>query len=447
MPLKSARWASLLAALISIVLMPSEVRGAEHLPVDCRVGSYLLEDGSVVDVGNSTPPALRWRRPDGTSGALTGDATHMTSTFGWTGRPDGHHFRFDCAQGRVIVDDVPGERIPFVVQETRFDVVGAELAGRLIMPPGKRRAPVVVLVHGSEDSSALDFYSLQRLFPALGIGAFVYDKRGTGTSSGTFTHDYRELAADAAAALREARRLAGRRAGRTGFQGSSQGGWVAPLAAELTPVDFIIVAYGLAVSPMQEDDEAIALDMTRHGFGATETAKALEIAHAAQRIVEANFQSGYEELAAVRAKYATEPWARFVRGNITGVILSRPADEMREMGPKVFAGAMPHYDPMPVLRRLDVQQLWILAADDIDAPVGETLRRLASLQANGKRIDFVVYPRTEHGMYEFEVDASGERLSTRQPATYLPLMQDFIRGKMRANYGDSEIHRRPTAVQ
>jgi len=440
MDFNSARGAALLAVVVTIALTSSAL-AADVAPEDCRVGSYLLDDGQVVDVGNSTPPALRWRRLDGTSGALTGDARQMTSTFGWTGRPDGHLFRFDCVQGRITVDDVPGERIPFTVRDTKFDVSGATLAGRLIMPPGKRRVPVVVLVHGSEDSSARDFYSLQRLFPAQDIGAFVYDKRGTGASGGEFTHDYRILAADAAAALREARRLAGRRATRTGFQGSSQGGWVAPLAAELTPVDFIIVAYGLAVSPMQEDDEAIALDMTRHGFGAAETAKALEIARAAQRIVEDNFRSGYEELAAVRAKYAAEPWSQFVRGNVTGVILSRTPAEMRELGPRVFAGAIPHYDPMPVLRRLEVPQLWVLAADDIDAPIGETLRRLETLRASGKRTTVAVYPRAEHGMYEFEVDATGERQSTRQPATYLPLMRDFVAGKLRSGYGDSTIYR------
>ena len=80
----------------------------------------------------------------------------------------------------------------------------------------------------------------------------MYDKRGTGKSTGTFTHDYHLLAADAAAAVQEARRLAGSRAGKTGMHGSSQGGWVAPLAAELTPVDFVIVAFGLAVSPFDE---------------------------------------------------------------------------------------------------------------------------------------------------------------------------------------------------
>jgi pimeloyl-ACP methyl ester carboxylesterase len=111
------------------------------------------------------------------------------------------------------------------------------------------------------------------------------------------------------------------------------------------------------------------------------------------------------------------------------------------MGPVMFAGIDLHYDPMPVLRRLNVPQLWILAADDIDAPPAETLRRLKSLKAEGKPVTVVVYPRTEHGLYEYEVDAAGERLSTRQPATYLPLMQDFIRGKLQSKDSDSEIHR------
>ena len=121
-----------------------------------------------------------------------------------------------------------------------------------------------------EQAPGREIFSLQRQFPAAGIGAFVYDKRGTGGSTGAFTHDYRRLAADAAAAVREARRLAGKRALRAGLHGGSQGAWVAPLAATLTPVDFVIAAYGLAVSPLDEDREAVALDMSRHGFGAEE---------------------------------------------------------------------------------------------------------------------------------------------------------------------------------
>jgi len=89
-----------------------------------------------------------------------------------------------------------------------------------------------------------------------------------------------------------------------------------------------------------------------------------------------------------------------------------------------------------------VPQLWILGADDIDAPVAETERRLTSLMRDCRPIKLVVYPRAEHGLYEYEVDAAGERQSLRQPATYLPLMCDFIRaGRIGKQYGDSAIHR------
>ena len=411
---------------------------------DCRVGLYRLEHGGFVDVAPTAKSKLRWRRNDGTSGELTeAPDGSLNSTLGWTGKSDGHRVSFaDCAHGTLRFDGVAGERVALDTRELEFESVGAALAGRLVMPPGNGKVPLVVLVHGSEQSSALDFYSLQRLLPSAGIGVFVYDKRGTGKSSGTYTHDYHLLAVDAAEAVRTARKLAGPRATRVGFHGSSQGGWVAPLAATMTPVDFVIVAYGLAISPLQEDDEAVALDMTRHGFGEAEIRKALEVARAAQAIVLNGFQSGYEELDAVRERYAHEPWLRFVRGNVTQILLSEPREMLRDQGPVLFAGILPNYDPMPVLRRLGTPQLWILAADDIDAPVAETLRRLRELAKKGQPITTVVYPRTEHGLYEFEVDAGGERLSTREPATYLQLMSDFIRrGKIGARYGDTTIYR------
>jgi len=432
-----------LAAGLSFV-PPCSAEAPPAPPEDCRVGFYRLQDGTGIDIGNTGSATLRWRRADGTSGALHGESgKELTSTQGWTDRADGHRISFDdCAQGGIAVDGVAGRRVPFPTRESQFQNAGATLTGRLILPPGSRRVPIVVLVHGSEDSSALRYFALQRLFPAQGIGAFVYDKRGRGKSTGTFTHDYHLLAADAAAAVREARRLAGSRAGTTGMHGSSQGGWVAPLAAELAPVDFVIVAFGLAVSPFDEDNEVVTLDMTRHGFGAPEIAKALEVARAAQAVALSNFQNGYEALDAVLAKYAGEPWLPYLRGNITQVILKQPREWLRTEGPKMFAGGLPHYDPMPVLRRLDVPQLWILAADDIDAPVGETVQRLQSLMRDRRPIKLVVYPRTEHGLYEYEVDAAGERQSLRQPATYLPLMSDFIRkGRIGRRYADSVVYR------
>jgi hypothetical protein len=226
---------------------------------DCHVGAYRLADGRILDIAPSDGATLRWRALDGETGSLAVQSDgSWRSTVGWTGRKDGRKVIFsDCARGRINFAGVSGKRVPLQVTETRFSSRGVTLVGRLVLPLGRGPVPIVVLIHGAEHDSAREFNFLQRLLPAEGVGAFVYDKRGTGGSGGQYTQDYPILGSDAVAALREARRLAGGRAGRVGYQGGSQGGWIAPLAAKKAAVDFVIVSFGLAVSPLAEERESI----------------------------------------------------------------------------------------------------------------------------------------------------------------------------------------------
>src|SRR5882724_1675266 len=72
---------------------------------DCHVGAYRLSDGSVVDVGATDGPELRWRRLDGTTGALHEAAGAWTSTLGWTDKGDGKAIAFSaCAAGELTFD-------------------------------------------------------------------------------------------------------------------------------------------------------------------------------------------------------------------------------------------------------------------------------------------------------------------------------------------------------
>jgi uncharacterized protein len=431
-----------IVATAMFALAAESARASDDLTGDCRIGTYHLQDGADVDIGATEGPHLRWRRPDGTTGVLTKESDgSWTSTLGWTQRPDGKRVSFsDCVSGEINFDGVKGKRVAFDMTETKFQGAGVTLAGRLLMPKSSSRVPIVVLIHGSEHDSARDFYALQRLFPAEGIGAFVYDKRGTGASTGRYTQDYLLLADDAIAAVHEAKRLAGSRAGRIGYQAGSQGGWVAPLAAKIEPVDFVIVGFGLAVSPLDEDREAIALDMTRHGYGADVMAKAMEVADATAAILLSDFREGYDQLEAVRRKYENEPWFKYVHGDITFALLEMSQAQLRERGPELLPHVPMQYDPMPVLRNLDVPQLWILAADDTDAPSAETEHRLRALAAEGKPIVTAVFPHTDHGIYEYETKADGTRVSTRNPDGYFAMMRDFIRtGRIGESYGTSMI--------
>jgi uncharacterized protein len=433
-------------AIGSVVLLFLSLQGAKaqntqaNSTGNCYVGTYHLSDGRDVDIAPSDEN-LEWHMKDGTTGELTPTADgSWSSTLGRTGRPDGKRVLFGgCTAGKVYFDGVEGHRILFDVVETRFQGAGVTLAGRLVLPKGKERVPIAVLVHGSDAESALEgsgVFSLQRLFPSAGIGAFVYDKRGTGASGGKFTHDYLLLADDAIAAMREARRLAGARAQRIGYLGTSQGGWVAPLAAKIEAVDFVVVGYGLAVSPLEEDREAIALDITRHGYGPDVLAKAMEVADATSAVLLSDFHEGYDQVEAVRKKYEKEPWFPLLHGDVSFLILQKSPAELKELGPTLFPCAPLQYDPMPVLRNLHIPQLWALGEDDSDAPSAETAARLKTLAASGSPITTAMFRGAEHVIYEYEVAPDGTRLWTRQPEGYFRMMVDFIRDRrLHGSYG------------
>ena len=413
---------------------------------NCQIGAYRFTDGEIVDIARSEGNAFRWRKFDGTTGILhKKEDDSWSSTLGWTDRPDGYTAFFNrCASGEIEFDGKKAYRIPFDVTETVFDGRGGiKLSGRLVLPKGNERVPIVVLVRGAEHESARDSYALQRLLPAENVGVFVYDKRGTGASKGKYTQDFDTLADDAVAAMREAKRIAGARCARIGYQGGSQGGWVAPLAATRAPVDFVIVSFGLAVSVIDEDQEEVALEMQLKGHSEEEISKALEVASAAEAVFESNFTKGFERLDAVRAKYRNEPWYKDVHGNYTHFILPYTPVEAREKFKDSLPGTPFRYDPMPTLRAVKAPQLWILGEDDLEAPSAETSRRIRTLIAEGKQISLALFPHAEHGMTEYEVASNGERVSTRYAPGYFAMMRDFAQnGQLSGPYGSSAVFRK-----
>ncbi|HEX3665491.1 MAG TPA: alpha/beta hydrolase [Rhizomicrobium sp.] len=423
------------------LLAISAARAAEA--PDCYVGSYRLGNGKMIDIAPSDNGTLRWRRLDGTTGALH----HLPdgkwrSTAGWSDKPDGIAVSFSGCGGAIRFGSLSGTRMAFDETNTSFTSHGTRLIGRLVLPEGEGKVPVVVLVHGSENDSALTSYSLQRMLPAEGIGAFVYDKRGTGKSGGVYTQDFNVLADDAVAAMREARRLAGPRLGRIGYQGGSEGGWVAPLAANRAPVDFVIVSFGLAVNVIDEDQQSVDIQLRERGYSPAEIAQAKEVAAAAENVFASDFTSGYKELDALRAKYKHAPWYKDLRGDYTWMLLPHSEAELRAMAPKYHWHTPFHYDPMPTLRAGKTPELWILGGEDYQAPSAETSRRIKQLITDGRPFTLALYPHAEHGMTLFDTAPNGDRISTRYAAGYFTMMRDFARdGRLRGTYGDAELTR------
>lgn len=437
---KSVRYFSF--ALLACAVSANAI--AAEPDASCHAGAYTLDDGRFIDIASlSDPDKLRWRLLDGRSGRLVrGSDGAWTSTLGWTDRADGIKVSFgDCTQGRISFDGHAGRKQAFDITETTFAGNGVTLRGRLVLPKGRKAVPIVVEVHGSEDYSALQGYHTQYMYPAHGIGVFLYDKRGTGASSGTYTQDFHLLADDAKAALAEARRLAGKRVARIGFDGGSQGGWIAPLAASSSDADFVVVSFGMLESPLAEDREQVMLDLRTAGFGDDVLVQAREVTDATGVVVASRGARGWEQLDAVRAKYAKQPWWNAMKGEYTGLIAQHTREEVLAMAPKMEKGTTWDHDPMPVMRALHVPQLWVLAGSDREAPPVETARRLATLVQEGRPITSAVFPDTDHGILEFETGKDGERTSTRYAEGYYRLLIDWIkRGRADgAGYGRAQM--------
>lgn len=151
---------------------------------------------------------------------------------------------------------IHARRIDLRNEAVEFRGVDAQLAGTLILPPTKGPHPAIVLLHGSGPLTRYSFGPYPHFFSSLGFAVLIYDKRGTGESTGlrldastgttmrdSFYPD--ELAGDALAAMRFLGKRADIDSKRIGFWGSSEGGMLATqVAARSDDVAFAINSSG-----------------------------------------------------------------------------------------------------------------------------------------------------------------------------------------------------------
>jgi len=328
------------------------------------------------------------------------------------------------------------KRLPLTATDTRFTSVETGLAGRLIEPRAGGNRPLVVMVHGSERTSALNSVYAYAL-AAQGITVFVYDKRGTGSSEGEYTQNFELLAADAAAAFAHAKTMTAGRVTRAGYFGGSQGGWVAPLAATHSAADFVAIGFGLVASPIEEDREQMVSEARALGLDAPAFELIDALSAATARLVLSDFAQGYEELDKVRSQLSQHPWSQRLHGEYSGEILHLSNDELRRFGRARFDNVelIWDYDSLAALKRVKVPVLWVLAAEDREAPIETTRAALLQLKKAGKPIDVYLFPDTDHGMFEFVTNPDGSRKVTRITDGYLRLLGDWIKGSVAGKYG------------
>lgn len=401
---------------------------AQTAALPCQPGAYTGPDGRFLVImerpDTAQTGAWRWWADDGRFG-LTNDGS------------------VTCRGDTLDAKSVVYKKVAVRLTPTKFKSGDLTLNGLLIEPTATAgtRPPLVVTVHGSERTPAVKYAQYPWILAAQGISAFVYDKRGTGESQGSYNQNFHDLGADAAAASKEAKRLAAGRYSRFGLLGGSQGGWVAPRAANDAGANFVAIGFGLLIDPLEEDASQVATELTEAGYGTDVLKQARDVTDATGNLMAEHFLKGYEQLAAVKARYGSQPWFAKIKGEFTGDILALDEAALRRDGRTKFDNLDLdwRYDAMGWMRKVKAPQLWVIAAQDREAPPQTTLDRLQTLRREGHDIAIVRFPDTDHGMVEFTQDANGGRTTTRVTDGYFRLLGDWIKGGARPPYGRGEF--------
>lgn len=395
-----------------------------------QTGLYSLQDNSQLIITPSYAPDFRYRKMDGASGRLylQPDSSYISAP-GWANKVapnifvkfsrNGISFRENGKELRGIKTQLKNIPVTF----------GDSLYGELFLPPAKPRA-VVVLQFGSGKESAVANNYVQYLLPGFDIAVFVFDKRGTGKSKGEYTADFIRMSKDMAAAVEKIRTMPAVRNVPLGIMGESQGGWVVPLTAALTKVDFVIASYSLAISPQEENRQEVIHALTDTAF----RRQAMAVAAVTDRLVETRFKDGLTELAALKNKYGQEEWYKKLGGDYTGLLANATDEQMAEFKQLFSMDIDLEYDPLPALRKVKDPMLWVIAGKDTEAPNEETIARVKDLQAKGAPFDLVIFPDADHGMIEEDRGHS---------KGYFDLLKDWIlTRKISKQYGNAQVFTR-----
>ena len=221
--------------------------------------------------------------------------------------------------------------------DVRIPAGEVTLAATLYRPAGSQGdLPAVVLSHesGPQTRDQNGFWTNVAL--QAGLAVLVYDKRGTGQSTGRVAkwnvddtpQIISGLASDLAHATRWLQTQPGIRKDQIGMMGGSQAGWVIPLAASRVPnVRFLIIGSGVPLPTGAEDVHSRALSALGYDDESKAPLKAILAADAVTR--SRSPYRGYDPTAALEALKMPVLWTF---GLYDGVIPTRQSIErIRDM--------------------------------------------------------------------------------------------------------------------
>ncbi|MDI9422121.1 MAG: alpha/beta fold hydrolase [Bacillota bacterium] len=294
----------------------------------------------------------------------------------------------------------PTPPYPYREVEVRYpnDEDAIELAGTLTLPEGEGRFPAVLLISGSGPQDRNEelmghkpFLVLADYLTRRGIAVLRFDDRGVGESTGDFaaatTIDFTR---DVLAGLEFLKTRPEIDPARIGLIGHSEGGLVAPMAANLSSdVAFIVLMAGPGVTG--EELSYLQSDLLLRVSGAPEEVIAQQMAllrelFAIAKNVEDVDQAVEEMRNVLLAPYAHLSAEEFAAlGDLETPVMAQ-ISQLLSPWYQFFMT----YDPLPALREVDCPVLAINGSLDLQVPADPNLALIEQALEEGGNQDFTV---------------------------------------------------------
>ncbi|HVT39460.1 MAG TPA: alpha/beta fold hydrolase, partial [Gemmatimonadaceae bacterium] len=318
---------------------------------------------------------------------LRGDASATM----FDGVISGNTFRGDVRDGAAVsilalVRNTELRSAAFREEDAHFKSGDVALTGTFLVPHGATDVPAVVMLHGSgpEERSANRY--LAEHLASHGVAALIYDKRGTGESSGDWkTSSFADLAADAKAGVDWVRQRGGVNSHVVGIFGHSQGAMIGPMIASRANNIAFFVASAAAGVPLEE--------VERYSV-----ANALGVRHLSQADVR---EAKQYVRALVHTAYTGQGRAR-----LDSLVRADSAKPWFEPPPAsdnyywTFSRSVAAFNPLRYWKRVDVPVLLTYGQRDERVPVAPSIAgiRNALRRAGSRACRLRVFSSADHSM-------------------------------------------------
>lgn len=298
-------------------------------------------------------------------------------------------FTDDGAKGDFTLRRTEPPILPYDSVDVTFHNGAVTLAGTLCIPRSSGQHPAVVLLQGSggETRWGTNRFIADR-FARSGIASLVYDKRGSGTSTGDWkSSSYDDLANDALAGIDLLASRPDIDSKRIGLHGHSEGGIIAPIAAVHSPskVAFVVAEDTVAGLVRDQDVYRVSHAIREAGFTDSEVENAMAMYMLMLDV--ACGRKPYRELETASRPVRDQKWYEW---------LAIPPSDSYLWGwyPKIG-----NLDSLVFWNQVHVPVLLIYGELDQLVPVDESLARIeASLDAAKTAYTAIIVPAAQHNL-------------------------------------------------